>query len=584
MMHHARLDWRRNVDLISELHTIGSDIEKLSFQDSALTPASVRSLSHRFLSAVRSIGVAHPDVEKIEREVRTALRDALVTLELVARNDGTWSAVKERVQGLNGHVNALLSQLRAEDDRLAANLESETRSFYILGAVSTALAVLNLIFLAAYRRRQDKITQALLARRRMHNLLLIAERMASVGTLAAGVGHEINNPLAYVIVNLDMLLPLAERVATGLPISETDGKEMVELVNEVKEGAIRIRNIVSDLKSFSRTETTPAGPVDVTRVVDLSTRMASIEIRHRARIVRNLEKLPSVRAEEGRLGQVFLNLLVNAAQAIREGNVGENEIRISGRTDGEQVLIEIQDTGVGIPRENLEKIFDPFFTTKPVGQGTGLGLAFCHNAVSQMGGNISVSSEPGKGSTFVVSLPTFKGEVSATSDAGEASRTKRNASSRGKVLVIDDEPLVAKTVERLLGKHHDVVILTAARQSLQLFEEGRTDWDAILIDLTMPEMSGIDLHHEIVARFPYLADAVVFISGGVFTSAAQDYLAQNTVPLLTKPFETAVLSKLIDDRIRSRGQIVPIQRSLATEQITGSELVNMFEPRVVKVL
>ncbi|MDZ4696303.1 MAG: ATP-binding protein [Deltaproteobacteria bacterium] len=570
MIHHARLDWHRNVDLLSSLQVIGSDIEKLSFQDEALTPGSVRSLSHRFLATTRSVGVEHPDLEALQSEVRSSLRDAMVTLELVAHDNVIWPEVKEHVQGLNRRVNALLALLRAQDDRLSAKLESETRSFYVLGAVSTGLTILNLIFLVAYRRRQDKITQALLARRRMQNLLLVAERMASVGTLAAGVGHEINNPLAYVIVNLDLLLPLAQKADANRSLATSEANEMVELVTEIREGAIRIRDIVADLKSFSRTEPTPIGPVDVARVLDLCTRMASVEIRHRASVVRKIGDLPKVRAEEGRLAQVFLNLLVNAAQSIREGNVAENEIRISSRQEGNRVLVDIQDTGGGISPEILERIFDPFFTTKPVGQGTGLGLAFCHSTVQQMGGAISVVSEPGQGSTFTVSLPIYVGDENPVALAAADGPPKlAHAGMRGRILVVDDEPLVAKTIKRLLSANHDVEILPGSRSTLSMFAEGRTDWDVILLDLTMPEMSGIDLHKVIVETYPSLAPAIVFVSGGVFTAAAQDYLAQNTVPLLTKPFDSAELHRTIEDRVRSRSQISTAPRRLPTKQVSG---------------
>jgi signal transduction histidine kinase/CheY-like chemotaxis protein len=569
MIHHARLDWHRNVDLLSSLQVIGSDIEKLSIQDEALTPGSVRSLSHRFLATARAVGVEHPDQQGLQSEVRSSLRDAMVTLELVAHDKVMWLEVKEHVQGLNRRVNALLALLRTQDDRLSAKLESETRSFYILGAVSTGLTILNLVFLVAYRRKQDKITQALLARRRMQNLLLVAERMASVGTLAAGVGHEINNPLAYVIVNLDLLLPLAQKANVNRSLTTSEANEMVELVTEIREGAIRIRDIVADLKSFSRTEPTPLGPVDVARVIDLCTRMASVEIRHRASVVRNIGDLPRVQADEGRLSQVFLNLLVNAAQSIREGDVASNEIRISARQAGSRILVDVQDSGGGIPPEILERIFDPFFTTKPVGQGTGLGLAFCHSTVQQMGGEISVVSEVGRGSTFTVSLPIHVGEKSAVAPKATDAPSRSHSSTRGRILVIDDEPLVAKTLKRLLSADHDVEILPGARSTLAMFAEGETDWDVILLDLTMPEMSGIDLHKVIVEKYPSLEPALIFVSGGVFTAAAQDYLAQNTVPLLTKPFDSHELHRAIEDRVRSRSQAATAPRRLPTKQVSG---------------
>ncbi|HLM75125.1 MAG TPA: ATP-binding protein, partial [Polyangiaceae bacterium] len=206
--------------------------------------------------------------------------------------------------------------------------------------------------------------------------LFVADRMASLGTMAAGVAHEINNPLSYVMANVSHVLTELGRRAADAPDAYRDA---LEALDEALEGVERIRRIVADLKTFSRPDDDGAVTLDVRRVLDSCANMAQNEIKHRAKLVKEYAVTPPVRGSDARLGQVFLNLLVNAAQAIPMGHASENEIRLKTRVrEGGRVVIEVTDTGPGIPPEVLPKIFDPFFTTKPVGEGTGLGLSICH--------------------------------------------------------------------------------------------------------------------------------------------------------------------------------------------------------------
>ena len=231
--------------------------------------------------------------------------------------------------------------------------------------------------------------------------LMVSDRMASVGTLAAGVAHEINNPLAVVLANLSFLSQtLLEIPGVGsLP-------DVMEPLAESLEAANRVRLIVRDLKLFSRSpDEETRDPVDVRNAIESSLRMASNDVRHRARVVTDYGDVPKVSANEPRLGQVLLNLIVNAAQAIPEGHIQENEIRVTTRVEGDRVHIEVRDSGQGIPPENMSRIFDAFYTTKPVGVGTGLGLYISYRIVASMDGTLTVQSTVGKGTTFRVSLP-----------------------------------------------------------------------------------------------------------------------------------------------------------------------------------
>ncbi|WP_437735523.1 ATP-binding protein [Sorangium sp. So ce1335] len=262
-------------------------------------------------------------------------------------------------------------------------------------------------------------------RRQLETRLLLADRMASLGTLAAGVAHEINNPLAYMVTNVDFARK--ELRARGAA-ARVDA--LVSALDEAAEGGARVRHIVSGLKTFSRADDGALGRVEVDRVIQLVLRMAQQQIRSKARLVLDLGPVPPVHANEAQLGQVILNLLVNAAQALPDGNEAENEIRIStAAAPPDRVRIEVRDTGPGIAPELRSRIFDPFFTTKPIGEGTGLGLAICHGIVASFGGEIGVESEVGRGACFRVLLPAWR------ADAGGADP---RAGARGEA--VDDCP------------------------------------------------------------------------------------------------------------------------------------------------
>ncbi|WP_239015147.1 sensor histidine kinase [Archangium violaceum] len=255
--------------------------------------------------------------------------------------------------------------------------------------------------LAAANARLEESLQQL---HETQDQLLFADRLATVGRLAAGVGHEINNPLAYILGNLRYLQEELERTE-GAP-SEEERRELLSAISEAHAGAEHVRLIVQDLKVLSRQDDATHGPVELATVVRGAAKMAAHEIRPRARFVADCEGVPPVRGNGARLGQVLLNLLINAAHAIEPGHVERNEIRVVARESAPgRVTMEVSDTGIGIPPENLSRIFEPFFTTKPVGVGTGLGLSVCRNIITALSGELTVESEQGKGTTFRITLP-----------------------------------------------------------------------------------------------------------------------------------------------------------------------------------
>lgn len=375
--------------------------------------------------------------------------------------------------------------------------------------------------------------------------LMQRDRMAALGTLSAGVAHEINNPLTYMLVNLEHVLRrLRAASASNDPIVElATGASgglagMVHSLQQAVEGANRVKQIVRDLSTFAQGNIEQRGLVDVRGIVESANQMAWHEIRHRARLVKSLAEVPPVDANEALLGQVFLNLLVNAAQAIPEGQADRHEIRVSTRTDDlGNAVVEVTDTGTGIRPEDLPRIFDPFFTTK--GEGTGLGLSISHGTIKALGGDILVTSVPEKGTTFRVVLPPAKpwrGSVPAST------RDLRPLQQR-RVLVVDDERLVGEAIARSLAEENDVEVVTDANQALPRIVAGR--YDVVLCDLMMPIMTGMDLYAEVVRRAPKLAGRLVFMTGGAFTARARAFLESVANPCLEKPLDTSKLRSLV---------------------------------------
>jgi signal transduction histidine kinase len=391
-------------------------------------------------------------------------------------------------------------------------------------------------------------------RRRMQEQLLISDRMVSVGTLAAGVAHEINNPLTVLIANLDFAVEGLGTLAEEARASASPARvaalaaQAQEPLRGAQDAADRVRLIVRDLKSLSGAgDEDRYGPVQIRDVLERSIRMAGNEIRHRAGLVRDYGDVPPVNGNESRLGQVFLNLIINAAQAIPEGRADENQIRVATRLgEGGSVVIEVSDSGSGIPADLLPRIFDPFFTTKPAGLGTGLGLAICRRIVSELGGEICVESRVGEGSAFRVVLPPARGVVAAP--LGSESPPVE-AGRRARILVVDDEPALCAMIVRMLGASHDVVAVTAAREALRVLAAG-AQFDIILCDLMMPEMTGMDLYESLQRISPDQVGKIIFMTGGAFTPNARGFLDRVHNRRIDKPFTAKAVRSAIQEQLR----------------------------------
>lgn len=388
---------------------------------------------------------------------------------------------------------------------------------------------------AAFERTRrvslDELRESEASRRHAQEELAMAraDRMAVLGQLAAGVAHEVNNPLSYVLGNLVFLRDELREVA------EPD-EEWTDALTDAIDGAERVKQIVGELKTYSRVDEPQTKLINVAGVLESALRLADAQLSHRCEVTRQLDEVPQVLGDEVRLGQVFVNLLVNAAHAMPEEG-GTIDVRVAQRSDW--VEVTIADDGKGIPPHLLERVFDPFFTTKPVGKGTGLGLSVSRNLVQRLGGELRIESEVGRGTEITVALPvapTFGTDRAKTARPPSAIAARR-------VLVIDDDPLVLRAVKRQL-RDHEVVCALGGKAGLERLTED-DGWDAVLCDIMMPDLSGPDLYREVSDRNEALAARMTFITGGAVTDESHIFVEEEAHRVLRKPLDPKALEAVL---------------------------------------
>ncbi len=396
-------------------------------------------------------------------------------------------------------------------------------------------------------------------RRRLEQRVAQSERLASIGTMAAGMAHEINNPLAYVTANLEVTLEglvQAQADARSLAAATHDtgvGSRMVrsltdaiEAMRDAAEGAERVNRIVRNLRMVGRVEEASHRVLDLPDVLDVVLKMTAHATRHHARVRSTFGITPFVYAGESELGQVFTNLIVNAAQAIGDGNADRNEIEVATYTDADgRAVVEVRDSGPGIRPEVLARLFDPFFTTKTIGAGMGLGLSISHSIVTAIGGTITASNGPNGGARFTVTLPPAKA-MPAPATADEATG---GLALRGKVLIVDDEPAVAQVMARGLRGQHDVTLESDGRKAVGRIAAGER-FDVIFCDLMMPSFSGIEVHQALSAANPEQAARIVFVTGGVFSERTASFLESVANVQIEKPFTFETIRSIVQDYLK----------------------------------
>lgn len=375
--------------------------------------------------------------------------------------------------------------------------------------------------------------------------LIETERLASMGTLAAGIGHEVKQPLTYLLGNLAVAAGdarlLQERAGAGeIPDLVEQLTELRAALADARHGGERIRGVIQDLLNFSRSDEGTLEPVNLAEVLETATTMAAPQFRHHARLKKAVAPVPAVLGNHTHLAQVFTNLLVNAAHATKETE--DAVITIRARRAGQHVLVDIQDNGTGIPDDERERVFEPFVTTKKRGEGTGLGLAICRRIVVRLSGTIGVVPDPNGNTILRVQLPMH--DRNAFLDV-EPTPLPEAQDIRMTLLVIDDEPLVLATMRRAFSRMAEVISVESVNSALEVLQ--RTHIDAVLCDVMMPGLNGQDFYEILRERHPRLLKSTIFMTGGSPDEPHQKALVDAGFTLLEKPFDLGVLRTLLKE-------------------------------------
>ena len=371
--------------------------------------------------------------------------------------------------------------------------------------------------------------------------LIQSEKMAAIGQLVSGVAHELNNPLASVSAFAQLLLADAR-----LPAEHRHSAEVIS--GETRRAA----RIVNNLLTFARQHRAEKVPADVNQVLESTLELRAYELNVRGiDVMRDYdERVPETMADVHQLQQVFLNVMTNAEQAMQEVERRRHRLVVRTRALPHAIRIEVEDTGPGIPPQALERIFNPFYTTKPTGRGTGLGLSISLGIVHEHGGRVWAENVPGGGSRFCIDLPYIEPVRVPDAPPAEPSPVVRPGL---RILVADDEEAIRLALTRFLGDAGHSVLATASGREA-LFHAARERFDAVILDIRMPDMSGVQVYRELLVQSPALAECVVFMTGDIVSAELRQFLDGSGRSYVAKPFEFSQILEALPPHARTNGR------------------------------
>ena len=480
-------------------------------------------------------------------------------------------ALGERVAGwvASNREPVLLTEGLAHDPRFA-NIPSYGRVkssiVYPITAGDRLVGVLNINRVAEARpfRKLDLDKAAVLASQillalenaRLVRQIATTQQFTTIGHVSSSIVHEINNPISYVLASethlrerLSDLRMVCDTITRGEDITAVRAAldraggsrmldELAQATDDIRDGAVRVRDIMRDLRSLARNRDSRPVVFELSSAIRSAMRVVAAELRHKATVVTDLADGIMISGSPGRLSQVFVNLLVNAGEAI--GPNGPHAIQITARRDGENTTIQVRDDGPGIAPEHLPRVFESFFTTK-ASTSSGLGLAISRDIVRGLGGEISIDSQAGMGATVTIILPCIPLPIPQVETPVPVAHSARPF----KILFVDDERTILRGYRRRFAREHDVVIAESGAEALRLLGE-RSEYDLVVCDLSMPDVNGMDVYHWVCAHAPDLAARFVFATGGATQRDLERFLHNVPNEVLEKPFELQVIQDLID--------------------------------------
>jgi two-component system, NtrC family, sensor kinase len=408
---------------------------------------------------------------------------------------------------------------------------------------------------------RKEVEQAYEALKQTQAQLVHAGKLAAIGEISSGVAHEINNPTGWVLLSLAVAEREVKAARSALNALDFTPEELRQMLGKVdsaladaREGLERISLVAGDLRTFARMDGEQVEPLDLNELVRVSCRIAGPAYRSRARLHLDLGPLPAVTGNRGRLGQVVMNLVVNAAQAIPDDDAERQQIAVSTRVSGEHALLVVEDSGPGIEQALRERVFEPFFTTKPSHIGTGLGLSLVREIVRAHAGEVSVVESRLGGARFEVVLPVSDDDAEPVTGRGPESTPGQDC--RLRVLIVDDELMLLKALRNFLSSSVDVVLADGGQPALSLLEQDG-NFDLVLCDVHMPAVDGVAVYEAVRERRPELLERFVFLTGGALTPRAREFLARARPRLVHKPVQAealAALLKVAERRARRRAR------------------------------